>query len=257
MSTIIRTDAVVLRSLEYSETSKIVGLFTREKGKVSVMAKGARRMKSRFGSTLEPMSHIQTVFYYKPTRGLQTLTETSYVNRFGHLHESLEKLVAGQRIVELVDALLQDEERNPAAFNLTTGVLQALNETERSIGNLLAYFRLQFASTLGFSPAVRKADVTSLPEEGGVLALDSGAIHPAGTDVSPGRRASRSALRAFAVFARANLSDAMRMQMDRATQLAVDGLIEAYLRYQFEDAYPSRSEEVAAQLFGTRPSARG
>jgi len=156
VSTIVRTEAVVLRTLNYGETSQIVTLFTRERGVVSVMAKGARTMKSRFGATLQPTSYIQTVFYYKPTRGLQTLTETSHVEVFHDVHRSLEKLVVGQRLIELVDSLLQGEEAIPDVFNLTVGVLRTLNETEERFGHLLAYFRLRLAAALGFAPAVRK-----------------------------------------------------------------------------------------------------
>jgi len=250
MSTIVRTDAVVLRSLNYSETSQIVTLFTRKRGVVSVIAKGARKMKSRFGASLQPTSYIQAVFYYKPTRGLQTLTETSHMERFPDVHRSLEKLVIGQRIVELVDALLQEEEHNPVVFNLTVGVLRTLNEADERLGNLLAYFRLQLASALGFAPAVRKADVQALTDEGGRLNLNTGAIHPPEAQLPQARGASRVALRAFAVIARADLRDVMRMQMAPRTQLAVDGLIEDYLRYHLEEAYPTRSDDVASQLSG-------
>ena len=67
---IVHSDAIVLRSIDYGETSRIVTLFTRERGKIGVMAKGARANRSRFGSTLEPLSHINVVLYYKPGRDL-------------------------------------------------------------------------------------------------------------------------------------------------------------------------------------------
>ena len=102
---IIRTDAIVLRGLDYGETSRIVTLFTRERGKMSVMAKGARKTKSKFGSTLQPMSHVEVVFYYKPTRTLQILSESSHVRAFHDLQRSLEKITLGLRVVELVVVL--------------------------------------------------------------------------------------------------------------------------------------------------------
>ena len=92
---IIRTEAIVLRKMEYRETSQIVTLFTREKGKMAVLAKGARLLKSRFGSSLQPMSYTQVVFYHKPTRGLQTLSESAHVQPFHRISRDLEKSPSG------------------------------------------------------------------------------------------------------------------------------------------------------------------
>ena len=58
---VVHTEAIVLRTIDYSETSRIVTLFTRELGKTGIMAKGARAAKSRFGSTLQPMNRIAAV----------------------------------------------------------------------------------------------------------------------------------------------------------------------------------------------------
>jgi len=96
----------------------------------------------------------------------------------------------------------------------------------------------------------------ALPEEGGRLHLNTGAILPPEATDGNTRGASRAALRAFAVMARADLRDVLRMQMDQATHLALDGLIEDYLRYHVEDAYPNRSDDVAAQLFDATLSHR-
>lgn len=68
---IIRTDAVVLRGMDYGETSRILTLFTRRHGIIGAIAKGVRRPGSRFGSTLQPLSVIQAVYYYKAERDLQ------------------------------------------------------------------------------------------------------------------------------------------------------------------------------------------
>src|SRR5690554_5705058 len=106
-----RTEAVVLRSMKYGETSRIVTLFTRDRGKITVLARGARLPKSRFGSTLGPMSFIQIVYYYKPTRSIQMLSESSYVQPFNGIGKRLDRITTGLRIIELVHALTQEEEQ--------------------------------------------------------------------------------------------------------------------------------------------------
>jgi DNA repair protein RecO (recombination protein O) len=246
---ILRTDAVVLRNLDYGETSQIVTLFTRERGKIAVMAKGARKTKSKFGSTLQPMAYTEVVFYYKPTRTLQILSESSHVEAFHDLHRSLEKITIGLRVVELVAALMEDEDPQPPVFNLTVRVLRRLNDADRRAANLWPFMQVRLAGLLGVAPAVERSNVEALGDEG-LLSLADGGVYPSDATPASARTASRAALRAYAVFARAGLDAVMRMRLDDRVRREVEGLVEAFMRYHFEDAYPDRSRDVVAQLSG-------
>ncbi len=245
---IIRTEAVVLRAIEYGETSQIVTLFTRAKGLMTVMARGARRTDSSFGASLQPMAYTQVVFYYKPTRNLQTLSESAHVESFHDLRRSLEKITLGLRIVELVYALLEEEDAHPNVFNLTIDALRTLNDAATRAANVWPYFQLGLARRLGLAPSIQRDDLTRLPGEGGLLALESGTLLPPHAQPKAGRRASRSALRAFAIFACADLDDVMRMRLDASLRREVEALIEAYMHYQFEEAYPTTSRPIIGQL---------
>lgn len=245
---IIRTDAVVLRAMKYGETSIIATLFTREKGRLAVLAKGARLPKSRFGATLQPMAHTQVVFYFKPTRGLQTLTESAHVQPLLGIGRDLEKIGLGLRLVELVYALMPEGEPNPAVFNLLAGTLTALDAAEARAANLLPYFQLRLATILGFTPDIDRETVATLPEAGGLLDLETGAVLPPDAVPRAARRGSRTALRAFAICARASLESILRMQVEPPVRRELDRLVEDYLRYHVEEAYPTRSEKVVGQL---------
>jgi len=251
---IIRTEAVVLRSVDYGETSQIVTLFTREKGKLGVMAKGARRPKSSFGATLQPMAYTQVVFYFKPTRTLQTLSESSHVESFHRLREELTRITVGLRIVELVDALLEDEDPQPEVFALLVRCLHRLNAAEARVTNLWPYVQLHLARVLGVAPAVQRERVEAVTGEEGVLSLADGGVYPADAAPEKPRRASREALRAYATCARADLDTVTRLDMSLSTQREVEALVRDFLRYQFGDAYPDRSRSVIAQIEGRRPS---
>lgn len=244
---ILRTDAFVLRGLDYGETSRIVTLFTRERGKVAVMAKGARHAKSRFGSTLQPLSRVQAVFYHKPNRTLHTLSECSHVRRYPGISADLQKLGLGLRMVELVNALMQDEEAAPRLFALLETAFDRLDAAGDRAANVLPYFQLRMAALLGFAPVVDRDAVETLPDEGGLLALDTGTIRPLHAG-GAGLRASRAALRAFAVFARADVDVVLRMRLDPTRRRAVEGLVEAFMRYHVEEAYPTRSESVLSRM---------
>jgi DNA repair protein RecO (recombination protein O) len=248
---IIRTEAVVLRSLDYGETSQIVTLFTREKGKLGVMAKGARRPKSSFGATLQPMAYTQVVFYYKPTRTLQTLSESSHVESFHSLRRDLKSITVGLRIVELVDALMEEEDAQPEVFALLVRTLRRLDAAETRVTNLWLYAQLRLARMLGVAPAVERDRVEAVTGDEGLLSLADGGVYPdSGRDAAPAepRRASRAALRAYAVCARADLDTVMRLEMTPAVRREVQALVRDFLRYQFDDAYPDRSRSVIAQI---------
>lgn len=249
---IIRVEAVVLRAFRYGETSLIVTLFTRDRGKVSVLAKGARGRKSRFGAVLQPLSVVQVVYSYRTTRTLQTLREASYEIRFRELGEDLDRITAGLRMVELVQALLQEEEPHRQVFHLLVESLQALDGTPGRPELALFYFELRLAGLLGFAPQFTRDAVTSLDDAGGILQQATGAIAPAGAGVA-GRRSGRAALRAFAVVARAELRDVLRMKLTDEESAELGRLVEDYLQYHTEDAYPTRAQQVRARLLLDRP----
>ena len=254
---ILRTEAVVLRSLDYGETSQIVTLFTREKGKLGVMAKGARKPKSSFGATLQPMSYTQVVFYYKPTRTLQTLSESSHVESFHALRRDLRSITVGLRIVELVEALMEEEDAQPEVFALLVRALRRLNAGEARVTNLWPYVQLQLAQLLGVAPAVERDLVEAVTGEEGLLSLGDGGVYPdAGQQATPEepRRASRAALRAYSICARADLDTVMRLEMSKAVRREVEALVRDFLRYQFDDAYPDRSRTVIAQIENATPA---
>lgn len=244
---IVRTDAVVLRAFDYSETSTIATLLTRRDGVISVLARGARRPKSRFGATLQPMAYIQIVYYVKEGRTLQTLKEASHVHRFPDLTTDLDRVTVGLRMVELVRAMLHEGDSQPMVLKLLVQALTWLNHAEDRITNTLPWFQLRLATLLGFAPDVQKHDLDNIDEDGGFLLLGSGGTATSTTGVDS-MKASRAALRAFAIFARTELDTAGRMNLDDGCRREVETLVDAYLRHHIEGTYPDRVRTVAAQL---------
>jgi DNA repair protein RecO (recombination protein O) len=248
---IVRTDAVVLSAFDYGETSRIVTLLTRRHGVLSALARGARRPKSRFGATLQPMAYLQVVYYHRETRGLQTLKEAAYVERFGHLGTDLERTTVGLRLVELVRALLHEHDPNAPVLALLARTLAWLDGARADgpprAANALPWFQLRLAALLGFAPDVQRADVEDLADDGALL-LDNGTVAPAGALGRAALRASRAALRAFAVFALADLDTAGRLRLSGPLRAEVEALVDAYLRYHTEDAFPERVRRVAGQM---------
>lgn len=245
---IIRTDAVVLRSVDYGETSRIVTLFTRDRGRLGIMARGARSSKSRFGATLEPMSWVQVVIHYKPGRELQSLSETSHMETFPNIGRSLERIGLGVRMIELTNALMQSGQPNPLVFDALVDGLRLVDRAGERVVNVWPWFAMRVAGFLGFSPAFSRQDVDRLPGQGGWLRLDSGGVEsqrPAGTQSV---QASRTALRAFAVCTRAGSDVVMRMQLDPPVLAEVNRLVQDFLHYHVEESFPHRTARVLGQI---------
>lgn len=256
---IVRTDAIVLRAFDYGETSQIVTLLTRQHGVIGVMAKGARRPSSRFGSTLQPTSYIQAVYYYRAGRDLQTLTETTHLARFTRLRSNLDRITLGLRAIEVARLALDEGEAHPLALEALARTLTFLDAADGNPSNALPWFQLRMASLLGFSPDVQREDVLALGE-GGRLLLDSGAVMPGppppGVSIGQSLPASRAALRAFAVLARTDLETAGRMRLEPDVRSEVQGLVDAYLRLHAESAFPERVQTVQDQVTAGLEAAR-
>ena len=253
---IVRTDAVVLHTFDYGETSLIARLLTRQHGVIGVLARGARRTKSQFGSALQPLSYIEAVYYHKPQRGLQTLKEAAHVIRFRKLTADIDRLTVGLRVAEITRALVEEGEAHPLTLEAVARTLAFADEADANVGNAVPWFQLRLAGLLGFAPDVQREDVLALGDDGGRLLLQSGTVMAEGEDVSTtgllatgdAVPASRAALRAFAVLARTDLPTAGRMRLTPAVLSEVEGLVDAYLRVHTDATYPERVRLVADQL---------
>ena len=234
--------------MEYRESSQIVTLYTREMGKMVVLAKGSRKPKSQFGATLQSLAHIEAIFYHKATRDLQTLSETSHVTLFNRLRGELARMTAGMRVLELVNALVQVEEANDTLFTLLVETLTCLDQTESGYENAWPYFQLRLAGVLGFQPAIERARVEEVSEGGGWLILDNGAVTARESTPERSIQASRTALRAFAVLALADLETVLRMNMEAPVRSDVAALVDRYLRFHLDDALPDRGAKVIEQM---------
>jgi DNA repair protein RecO (recombination protein O) len=153
---IVTTEAVVLRTLKYGETSLIATLFTRAAGKIGVIAKGARDRKSRLGPSLQPMNHVTAVYYYKQTRELQLLSQCDLVRSLKGLTDDVERMAVGMAAVELVDAVTPAEEENAPLLDLLLSTLAAAARATRNPGITLYYFETRLLENLGFSPGFHR-----------------------------------------------------------------------------------------------------
>ena len=123
-----KTDAIVIRQADFSETSRVVTFFTREWGKVSALAKGCRRLKSPFEAALDLLTVCRIVFLRKSSSSLDILTEAQLVSRFRPIGRDLNKLYGGYYLAELLSGLTEEYDPHPCLFDEATQTLQQLSQ---------------------------------------------------------------------------------------------------------------------------------
>jgi DNA repair protein RecO (recombination protein O) len=124
-----KTDGLILRVTDFSETSRIVVLFTREFGKISAVAKGGRRLKGPFESALDLLANCRIVFLRKSSSGLDLLTEAQLIARFRPQDKDLSCLYAGYYVAELLLSLTEDYDPHPQLY---AAALEALEDFQNS-----------------------------------------------------------------------------------------------------------------------------
>jgi len=122
-----KTNAIVLKVVDFSETSCVVTLFTREFGKLSALAKGARRPKSSFEAALDVLSICRVVFLRKSGDSLHLLTEAQLERRFRAAAFSLSRLYAAYYVAELLSRLTEDLDVHPRLFDFAEDTLRRLD----------------------------------------------------------------------------------------------------------------------------------
>lgn len=148
-----KTSAIVIRAVDFSETSLVLTLFTRDFGKIGALAKGARRLKGPFESALDLLALCRIVFLHKTSDALDLLTEAKLVRRFRPAEKNLLSLYAGYYVAELLDDLTEANDPHPELFDLADETLAALSAGE-PVARRVIRFELGMLHLLGMMPAL-------------------------------------------------------------------------------------------------------
>jgi DNA repair protein RecO (recombination protein O) len=154
-----KTEAVVLRSLRFSEADRILHLYTRERGRIGAIAKGVRKTKSRFGARLEPLSHVELVLH-EGSGELHTVTGVELLRSHRAAREQPYRLAVGLIGAEAMLRLFAEPEGNARAFEALTRFLDLLDGAEpggraaAALDPLALSFQLKLLWLSGYLPHV-------------------------------------------------------------------------------------------------------
>ncbi|NIN72862.1 MAG: DNA repair protein RecO [Gemmatimonadetes bacterium] len=159
---LVTTEATILKTYEYSETSKILRLFTRDAGLCSVIAKGARRPKSRFGGLLEPFTDGVATFYAKEGRELHTLSAFELGCERQTLGGQLVRYAGAGLLTEIVLRFAPSTADERLFAQLRRG-LDRLVEEQGDVERAILEETWRMIESLGFAPSVEVCSVCNEP----------------------------------------------------------------------------------------------
>ncbi|MGB8213161.1 MAG: DNA repair protein RecO [Anaerolineales bacterium] len=232
-----RVEAVVLRHADWGEADRILTLYTRERGKVRAIAKGARKIRSRKAGHLEPFTRV--TLQLAKGHDLLIVTQADTLDANLALGADLVKTGYASYVVELLDRFTyEDETENYAIFRLLTEVLGRI-ATETQPWLAIRYYEVHLLDLLGYRPhlfecancgeQIQAVDQFFSPAAGGVLCPKCGAGLPGAWNVSV------DALKYFRHFQRSPYSEAQRARRPSlAVQNELETLLQKYLTYLLE-----------------------
>lgn len=230
-----RTEGIVLKSSIYGEADLIVTYLTSDYGLVKVFAKSPRKVKSRFGSSLEPLTYSKISFIGKEDANLPRLTQSDIITPFYALREDYNSFVSLCEILELMIHFLPERDPNAGMFSLLHKLLSNIRHGEGSALYYL-YCKVRFLGLAGFLPkldACGRCSRKSLEGAGSRFYISHGALicDSCKSDGAAAITLSQSALRFYLSFMKWNFSNIDRVKAPAPLVSEISGLIDAHIKY--------------------------
>ncbi len=244
--------------MKYRDTSQIATIYSRELGRLSVIAKGVREKAGRFGGVPDVLAQLSVVLYWHEQRDLHLLSRWELRRKTSHITEDMERMAVGLGAIELIDAVSFHEEHRGVFFELLTDVLGAADEVTRNMASILPYFQMQVLAGLGFRPGIelcRKCgrDLTEGEIEGGEVEFEhergTVACLPCASQSSGYGNLTGGALRTMQQLIRIGSPFAAAdLAMSPKTRQEVSAALHTLLLTHVEGLRPLKSEAVFAAL---------
>lgn len=225
-----RTEGIVLRNRPHHDADLIVSYLTPDLGIINLYARSPRKIKSRFGSSLEPLTYSKISFFGKENANLPRLTQSDIIIHFNHLRESASLLLKIYEMLELTMKLIPEREPNRAVFSLLLNMLKIF-EDEPTNSLSFTYYKIRLLLLTGFAPkigdCVRCDSAASrfYMRDGATLCNDC-------TDVPDGFVEVRPPVeRLYSYLLKIGPSVLNRLHLTDDTSSDLEGLINSHIRY--------------------------
>lgn len=174
MPKIIRTEGIVLKTQDFRETSRIVTFFSKDFGKLKLLAKGIRKPGSRFGASLELFTYSSVIFYKRETKEIYTVSDSQILHSFDRLRSNLSSFTIAADILNFLSGTTPTEESNQELFKLSLSALRLLENSPQRI--ILWGFLIKALAWLGYSPELSICVECRKPSTSTQFSIDRGGI---------------------------------------------------------------------------------
>lgn len=232
---VFRTEAVILRRLDLGEADRLVIAYSPDRGKLRLVAKGARRPGSRKAGHLEPFTRAMLLI--ARGRELDIISQAEAIDLYPSLRTDLERVGEASYVVELVDRFTFEEGGSRAAYRLMVETLERLAEG-RPAGTVLRYYELRLLELMGYRPEffrcvqcgseVRPEAQFFAPVLGGVV------CSRCGEGLATARPLSLDALKVLRHYQRSGFEVAAAPSVRPAVRMEVEAHLESYLGHLLE-----------------------
>jgi DNA repair protein RecO (recombination protein O) len=243
----VKTEAILLKGNNYRDRSKIVTLYTRSHGKMTMVAKGVRDTKSRWGGVLQSMAYLNVMFYYNENRSLHLLSGADYCKSFQSIFNDFEKMQTGFRIIELINKTTEDHHESSSLFKLLAGTLEDLDNATKNYSNLLFNFEFRLAKILGFAFSAEELtakgtnhDKLNQNKPEGVLNSGDGSYSHWGQN----QELTKGDIKNIIAIASGNFNSLMSLSISKASEKTIDRFFENYFRNHIENMSFSKTLKV-------------
>ncbi len=249
---ISKTDAVIIHSRKQGETSKILTVYSEQFGKMRLVAKGSRGVKSKYLGILETLNHVTLIFYRKENRDIQYLSQADVVDRFPSIHEQLGKLALAAIPCEIIDRAETTEHQNQPLFHLLLDTLHALEQAKTGLKNIIRSFYLYYIKISGFEPEISSCAHcgTDTFDKNYFFELQNGniACEDCALVTENSVRLSGKALETLQWLNRVDMSQVYDKTLPAQIGVELDDLLVPYLRFHIEGILNLRSLDHLHQL---------
>jgi DNA repair protein RecO (recombination protein O) len=232
---VYQAEAVIIRRIKLGEADRILTIFTRDRGKISVIAKGSRRPQSKLGGHVELLTHSQLLL--ARGRNLDIITQAQTINSFMPLKEDLRRMSCGLYLSELVDAFTEEHVEDRQLFEMLVHAMNELCEAKNN-ETLLRYFELRLLDHTGYRPQFDKCANCNQPiqpvtnfftaSQGGVLCVDCGYEEPVAHNLS------LNALKVLRLWQGCDYATAKRVRLTVELASELEHLMRDYIRHILE-----------------------
>ncbi len=232
-----KTTGIIIKVRSYGEGNKHLTVYTRGFGKIHAVAKGASKIKSRFGSTIELFTETKLFLYKQQNKDLYLLTQTEIETHFKNISKNVKKYTYASAVSDFINTFVPFGEKSRSLYELFFNTLSKINSEENE-SRIFSMFMVKFLTQTGFKIAlnlcascgnglVQNRRMAVSPKHGGVVCEDcSNGISTV--------EVYNNTLKLMDLMQRKNFDALTNLKIEDNSHMEIEKIVEHFLEYNFE-----------------------